>query len=107
MGDLRNKIAKLERDEAHGQFMALRHPKKPPPPPPIRCQCGLTVHEVPAMWAHQADRWSPQRFCCPGYLPDEPLGEVIQDAAIRQRLGRKEPSRSSHAPGQSVKINHT
>ena len=33
MGDLRNKIAKLERDEAHGQFMALRHPKKPPPPP--------------------------------------------------------------------------
>jgi hypothetical protein len=54
MGDLRNKSAKQERDEAHRRKLAQLHPEKPPPPP-IRCHCGLTPDQVPTMWAHQAD----------------------------------------------------
>lgn len=70
MGDLRNKLRKLERDEAHREFMARLYPSAPPPLP-IRCQCGLTPAEVPAMWAHQADRWPAVQFYCPACLPDE------------------------------------
>lgn len=64
MGDLRNKAAKQEREEARHRYMAQRYPKDPPPPP-IHCQCGLDPAEVSAMWAVPGlDRWSPAVFYC-------------------------------------------
>jgi hypothetical protein len=76
LGDLRDKIAKRERDEAHRQMMAKRYPKLPTPPP-IRCQRGPTVNEAPTTCVHQKDWWSPQQFYCPACLPDELLGLVV------------------------------
>ena len=70
MGDLRNKAAKQERDEAHRQYLAKRFPAASQAPP-IRCQCGLTPDKVSVMWAHQTDRWSAVRFYCPSCLPDD------------------------------------
>ncbi len=68
MGDLRNKFRKIERDEAHREFMAKRYPIMPPPPP-IRCQCGLTPAEVPAMWAVHRKRSELVKFYCPACIP--------------------------------------
>lgn len=45
MGDLRNKMAKLARDERHRLHMLKHYPPKPPPPPPT-CRCGLTGQET-------------------------------------------------------------
>ena len=70
MGDLRNKIRKQERDAAIRAMQKPRADQQSTHEPP-RCQCGLTWHEVPAMWAYQADRWSAVRFYCPACLPAE------------------------------------
>ena len=67
MGDLRDKAVK-EAGTARIREMQQRMEARPKPEPP-RCQCGLTWHQVPAMWAHQADRWSTVRFYCPACLP--------------------------------------
>ena len=67
MGDLRNKARKIE-EEARIKAMRARLEAKPKGEP-IRCQCGLTADQVPIMWAHQADRWSPVRFYCPECVP--------------------------------------
>ena len=34
-----------------------------------RCQCGLTWHEVPAMWAVHGKRFEPVKFYCQSCLP--------------------------------------
>ena len=70
MGDLRNKIAKLERDGAHRKLMARLHPEQPPPPTP-RCECGLTPAEVPIMWHLKRDHWDLGAFYCPACLPNK------------------------------------
>jgi hypothetical protein len=42
MGDLRNKMAKLARDERHRQYMARNYPKAHAPPHEPECAgCGL------------------------------------------------------------------
>jgi hypothetical protein len=69
MGDLRNKFRKLEETERIRAMQRAIEAKGPTPPPPPRCQCGLTYHQVPVMWAHQVDRWAPVRFYCSTCLP--------------------------------------
>lgn len=47
MGDLRNKFAKIERDEAHRAWLRKTYPAKPIPSSLYpKCQCGLTVFEA-------------------------------------------------------------
>ena len=71
MGDLRNKMMKQARDEAHRQYLAKHHPPKTETQLP-RCLCGLTYQEVPIMWeGPREDRWAPVVFYCPAYLPEE------------------------------------
>lgn len=61
MGDLRNKFAKIERDEAVRALQA-RMEAKPPSAPP-RCRCGHTAQEKP-LWAFSGDRdYAPGYFC--------------------------------------------
>lgn len=79
MGDLRNKVAKQMRDEAHRQFMARHYPPSPSPPPP-RCQCGLTYTDTMIWAAPQRDHWDRERrFWCWVCIPDEYRHLVIQD----------------------------
>jgi len=80
MGDLRNKLAKQERDEAHRRYMARRYPPKPAPVLP-RCLCGLTYWEVPVMWAAPGGRHEAAKFFCPDCLPPELLREVARNVA--------------------------
>ena len=68
MGDLRNKFRKLE-EEARVLAMQRQIERRQPPAPELRCQCGLTYHQVEVMWAVQADRWSTVQFYCPACLP--------------------------------------
>jgi len=74
MGDFRNKYAKMARDIRVKALQAKLEAKGPSAEPP-RCRCGLTYHQVPVMWAIQADRWSPLGVYCPACLPDEILGD--------------------------------
>ena len=77
MGDLRNKAYKEEeqaRIRAMQAKMDARHPKLLPP----RCRCGLSPHEVPAMWViNGADRWAPPDYRCPACLPVELIGLLV------------------------------
>jgi hypothetical protein len=69
MGDLRNKFRKQERQEA---LEARQRAARPPQAaePPLRCAgCGLTRHEVPALYALPCERWETQRFGCAKCLP--------------------------------------
>jgi len=63
MGDLRNKLAKQEREAATRRMQeALR--RKRPPEPPLACTgCQRTVHEV-ALLALPCERWAPQLYGC-------------------------------------------
>lgn len=81
MGDLRNKLAKQARDEAHRRHMAKHYPPKPAPPLP-KCLCGLTYREVATMWAVDLGDW-PRRvdYYCPACLPDHLRGVVGADDA--------------------------
>lgn len=68
MGDLRNKFAKIERDEAHRQFVAKHYPLAPLPKP-ICCQgCGATYYERD-VYAVARDKWSVAEFWCASCLP--------------------------------------
>lgn len=75
MGDLRNKIAKIERakrdEEAMERLLGrCRKPKvAPPPSPAVRCKCGLTCYET-TVWAIHYDRRHPTMYFCPICLPD-------------------------------------
>lgn len=75
MGDLRNKIAKIEgvkRDKAAMEAFLRAGGWKPQvpaePQPIIRCQCGLTYYET-TIWAVQEDRRKPAQFYCAVCLP--------------------------------------
>jgi hypothetical protein len=78
IGDLRNKLAKQARDEAHRQYMAKHHPPKPAPEPP-KCLCGLTCYEAPTLWAIDGGGW-PRRvdYYCPACLPHDLRGKVAK-----------------------------
>lgn len=65
MGDLRNKMWKLERDELHRQWLA-KHCPPTPPAPPITC----TVCEAAQPWVINYDRLRPPLFLCSAHLPD-------------------------------------
>ena len=68
MGDLRNKLTKELRDEAHRRLLEKLHPTPMPPALP-RCLCGLTYYDVPVMWQGPSGRHEPARFYCPACIP--------------------------------------
>ena len=72
LGDLRNKFAKIARDERVKALQAALEGRKPLAELP-RCRCGLTYYQVEVMWAVQADRWSPLEVYCPTCLPPDLL----------------------------------
>ena len=76
MGDFRNKYAKMARDERVKALQAALEGRRPPASP-LRCRCGLTYHQVPVLWAVQADRWSPLEVYCPACLPPDLLGRGL------------------------------
>lgn len=80
MGDLRNKLAKELREQAHRRWLVEHRPSAKPPALP-RCECGLTYYEVPIMWTAPTARWEPAKVYCPAYLPHELLGEEIPGLA--------------------------
>ena len=80
MGDLRNKLKKELRDEAHRRWMAKNYPPRTPSQIP-RCLCGLTYYDVPIMWAAPGKRHEPQRFYCPACLPVDLLWVVAPSVA--------------------------
>jgi putative SOS response-associated peptidase YedK len=69
MGDLRNKVRKLEQEEAHRRWLAEHCPPTPQRPLP-RCVCGLTWLET-QMVSHQDDRWSQTLYFCPVCFPPQ------------------------------------
>ena len=70
MGDLRNKMAKLARDEAHRRYMAKHFPKaRGGPPPPAACWCGLNSNQVEII-ARQ-DRNDLVAYFCRAHFPVE------------------------------------
>lgn len=79
MGDLRNKMAKLARDEEHRRYMAEHYPP-PLAPKPAKCQCGNT-HLEAHLWAWSGDRNIPSGVYCTGCLPPGLLPLVIDQAA--------------------------
>jgi hypothetical protein len=81
MGDLRNKLYKQMRDEAHRQYMAKHYPPKPEPPP-IRCLCGHTYQDVPRMWQIDEPGWPRKTgIYCPACIPAHLIGWVADDVA--------------------------
>jgi hypothetical protein len=65
VGDLRNKMWKLERDRRQAEWLA----KNCPPAltaPPITC----TVCGAPRPWVVNYDRWRPPLYLCDAHLPD-------------------------------------
>lgn len=67
MADLRNKIAKQEREAATLRMQEALRPKRAPEPLP-HCPCGNTWMDGP-LYAHQKDRWSEVEYYCGGCLP--------------------------------------
>lgn len=70
MGDLRNKIAKQEREQRHREWLARHYPSTPPPKP-ICCQgCSQDYHQT-KVYACDLDRWKPCQFWCEACMPPE------------------------------------
>lgn len=86
MGDLRNKMAKLARDERHRQFMLRKYPPKPPAPPPT-CRCGLTWQET-TLYGWSSPKLSKRHLnglWCLVCMPHEVQMELI-DIMVRQGI---------------------
>ncbi len=86
MGDIRNKIAKIERAKAEKAAMEtfLRAGGWTPGPrrreePLPRCACGNTWKDAPAFWACHGGHFEPVRFYCPACLPDEMRASMLDD----------------------------
>lgn len=85
MGDMRNKIAKIERAIADKKAMEsfLRAGGRWPRPAASlpadpRCACGHTYYDVPDYWmvSYKTDRWAPTRYFCKVCIPDELRAEA-------------------------------
>lgn len=72
MGDLRNKLRRLEQIERQKKWLAENCPPSPVLPL-VRCGvCGLSYYET-QVFCLQADRWAPVLYRCKAHLP-EPMG---------------------------------
>lgn len=88
MGDIRNKLAKIQRaiDERRAMNRFLGRPpdwkapeRQPPTHPP--CQCGRTIYETQIV-ARQVDRWEPEERFCQACAPDDVLAIMWPDPEI-------------------------
>lgn len=78
MGDIRNKLAKIERAKAErvamNRFLGLPDDHDPnrtrPPIPPLRCPCGNSHHDAP-LAQYQLDHRKPAAIGCPACAPAE------------------------------------
>jgi hypothetical protein len=70
MGDLGNRIRKMEEAERIRRMQEHLCPPTPEPPLP-RCLCGLTWLET-KMVSHQDERWSSTLYFCPQRFPASP-----------------------------------
>lgn len=67
MGDLRNKVAKQMRDEAHRQWLAKHFPSKPLPKEIVCDGCGASCYEIP-VYAMPRDWKGPYNYACAGCM---------------------------------------
>lgn len=92
MGDIRNKIAKIERAAAEKVAFAnfLRaggyRPRQAQPPAPIRCLCGFDMHQT-QIWAYRRDRWHDGAFYCIACMPPD----VAEEGGIELPAHRLAP----------------
>jgi hypothetical protein len=49
--------------------------------------CGLTYHQVPVMWAVQADSWAPLQL--PGLFATTPLGRFMKSLLPFSRIDQR------------------
>jgi hypothetical protein len=85
IGDLRNKYAKIERDERHRAYLARRYPPKPKVEP--TCRCGLTWHQT-TLYSHTEVKLSRRHLnglWCTVCMPHEVKMELI-DIMITQGI---------------------
>ena len=76
MGDFRNKDAKMT-GGIRVKALQAKLEAKEPAAEPTRCRCGHNYHQVPVVWAMQADRWSPLEVYCAACLPPDLLGRGL------------------------------
>jgi hypothetical protein len=85
VGDLRNKIAKIERDKAekaameawlrgHGAAPRQKEPELALP----RCACGNTWNDVPVLMSYKGGYWETMVYYCPGCCPPRFISDMLR-----------------------------